>query len=646
MPILSSLTSLFSRFAGSSPRKDSLDRLPNDILLDGIMSYLDVVDIIRLRQASKLYYELTHHGALWKRLLRTADIPLPPLPPTSRHTPKHMTGLEAERIMCRAYSLNRNWNSTRPRCLHEWFFPAYHRVLEMTLLPGGRYLVASVCDSHAQRYSLIVYAIDTFGRSRPIAKTETTTKAYSIRAKYVTLKGRKSVAIAYLRREYHHKRDKRRAERGELPDVSEYSTYHELDPEIGLRYECVAIHARLSDLEMLTDMSYDTGPEEFMEAASRLAPPFENLVCVRSRPEHPLMCPDIEEMFDSAYLAVVKCPGDVVFKRLDGGPSATLTCLPVVIHAESKHTIKAIRLLPQESSVFVVREIATPRTPEQRCPIYAFETYTAIPAGPNKTSIANDADACMLAHDIGTLAQVYVADPNTPPRDDSSIVGILRNSASRVEPPPPPPICVYGRRVDDEGFVVVRFFAERYVLEFPPTPPSAGSIIQTPPRPARREVVYRYPLSYNDLFEKESHLNEHNRIIPGVVRPLLCYYPWDDITDAPPVLEVRPFIDRGMLRPMFVENRVAVPELGMRRLASFEPPWPWQGKRAVAFAWDETIGRLVMAEPDTDELCVYEFAHAPRQGPDRRRLPLPLKEIPNPDLLPHVMHEAEKMDML
>ncbi|KAI0667315.1 hypothetical protein C8Q78DRAFT_982369 [Trametes maxima] len=645
MPIFGGLISLFSRFAGSSPRKNCLDRLPNDILLDGIMSYLDVVDIIRLRQTSKLYYELTHHGALWKRLLRTADIPLPPLPPTSRHTPKHMTGLEAERIMCRAYSLNRNWSSTRPRCLHKWSFLAYHRVLEMALLPGGRYLVASVGDLHGQRYSLVVYAIDTFGRSRPIAKTDTKTKAYSIRAKYVTLKGQKSVAIAYLRREYYHKRDRRRAERGELLNVSKYSTYYPLDPDIGFRYECVAIHARLSSLEMLTDMSYNKGPEEFMEAASQLLPPFENLVCVVAGPEHPLMCPDIEEMFDSAYLAVVKCPGDVVFKRLDGGPSATLTCHPVVTHADSRHTIKAMRLLPQENSVFVVREIDTPRTPEQRCPIYAFETYTAIPAGPEKTSVANDADACMLAHDIGTLAQVYVADPNTPPRNDDSIAGVLRNSKSRAEPPLPPPICVYGHRVGDEGFVVVRFFAERHVLQFPPTPPSAGSIIQTPPRPPRTEIVYRYPLAFNDIFEKESHVNEHNRIIPGVIRPLLYYHDWDDITDAPSVLEVRPFIDRGMLRPLYVEDRVAVPERGMRRLASFEPPWPWQHKRAAALGWDETIGRLVIAEPDTDKLHVYEFAHAPRQGRDGRRLPLPLKEIPDPDFLPHVVNEAQ-MDMM
>ncbi|KAI0353984.1 hypothetical protein OH77DRAFT_1406108 [Trametes cingulata] len=330
------LTNLFERFVGRKIRKDCLDRLPNDILLDIIISdYLDVLDIIRLRQVSKLYYELTHQPVLWKRLLRKADIPLPPLPPSARHTPDRMTGLEAERLLCRAYSLVINWNRSSPRCIHDWSFDAHHRVLEMALLPGGRYLVASVSDFRGQKYSLVVYALDTFSRSRPIAKTDTGTKAYALRAKYVTIKGQKSIAIAYIRREYHHKSDKRKAEKGQLLDVSQYSTYYEIDPAIEFRYECLAIHTPLSALEALSDLSRDLDTDQFLEEASRLPPPFENLVCIRSSPAHPLMCPDIEEMFDSPYLAVVKSPGDIVFKRLNGGPSATITCMPEANHWDS-----------------------------------------------------------------------------------------------------------------------------------------------------------------------------------------------------------------------------------------------------------------------------------------------------------------------
>ena len=52
------------RFVGRTIAKDSLDRLPNDVLLD-IFLYLDVYDILRLRKVrltsqSSLCLELTY----------------------------------------------------------------------------------------------------------------------------------------------------------------------------------------------------------------------------------------------------------------------------------------------------------------------------------------------------------------------------------------------------------------------------------------------------------------------------------------------------------------------------------------------------------------------------------------------------------
>ena len=36
--------------------------------------------------------------------------------------------------------------------------------------------------------------------------------------------------------------------------------------------------------------------------------------------------------------------------------------------------------------------------------------------------------------------------------------------------------------------------------------------------------------------------------------------------------------------------------------------------RVAAFAWDESIGRLLVAEEGTSQVVVYDFAAAPRQG--------------------------------
>ncbi|KAI0765956.1 hypothetical protein BD413DRAFT_481651 [Trametes elegans] len=606
------LSRLFTRFLGVSPRKDCIDRLSNDVLLNEIMSYLDIFDILRLRRVSLLFYELSHDAALWKRLLRSSNIPLPPLPPTSRHTTDRMTALEVERLLCRAHSLDINWNRAYPRCLREWSFNAYHRILEMVALPGGRYLVASVTDPQAERYSLVVYAIDTFGQSRAIAKTTVPTKAYALRAKYVTVKGEKSIAIAYIRREYLHKEDRKKSVKKMLPDVSQYSTYYE--PDVEFRYECITLHARLSLLEALTDLPYSIDSEEFVEAASHLPPPFENLILIRSL--HRLSCPDLEEMFDSAYVLVVKQPNDLVMKRLDGGPSATLTCLSVAGFTQDEHTIKAARFVPQDGSVFVVREIDVPRTQDQRCPLYAFETYRAIPAGPDKIVQSQNAEGCRIASDVGRLTHVHIADPLVPPRDDDSLLGQLRRRKEGLAGPhlpPPPPLTVLARRVDEEGFVCVRFFAQRYTIVYPPTPPSAG-VAPRPHRTASRvQVSYRYTLQYNDIFEQDAPLNENVRVVPALARPLLVYTPWDDITDSPRVLAVRPFVDRGMLRPPALVGDAVVPERGLRSLATFADGPRHVDRRVTAFAWDETIGRLFMALEGEDELLVYEFAHSPSQ---------------------------------
>lgn len=52
--ILNSLDFLITRLVGAGPdeRKKSLDIIPNDIVVDQIFDYLDVIDILRMRQVS------------------------------------------------------------------------------------------------------------------------------------------------------------------------------------------------------------------------------------------------------------------------------------------------------------------------------------------------------------------------------------------------------------------------------------------------------------------------------------------------------------------------------------------------------------------------------------------------------------------
>ena len=153
-------------------------------------------------QVSKLYYYLTHQPIIWKRFLRHLSVPIPPLPPTSRYGLGELD-FEAERLVFRAISLDDNWRSFSPKTYRCQRLKIYNQVLAMTVLPGGKYLVASVRDTGCNRYAIMVFVLDHATRgSIALAKTPTKSKAYNLQAKYLAYNGVQGIAIAYIRRKF------------------------------------------------------------------------------------------------------------------------------------------------------------------------------------------------------------------------------------------------------------------------------------------------------------------------------------------------------------------------------------------------------------------------------------------------------------
>ncbi|KAI0766827.1 hypothetical protein BD413DRAFT_140895 [Trametes elegans] len=70
----------------------------------------------------------------------------------------------------------------------------------MVALPGVHYLVASATDQEEARHSIVIYAVDLWRRLRPIVMTKLSTKAYQLCARYATIRGERSIAIAYTGR--------------------------------------------------------------------------------------------------------------------------------------------------------------------------------------------------------------------------------------------------------------------------------------------------------------------------------------------------------------------------------------------------------------------------------------------------------------
>ena len=187
--------------------------MPHDVLLDGVLHLLTVRDLLNIRMVNKQFYALTYHASIWKRLLRRLDLPIPPLPPTSRRSFTNLTGLEAERLFIRSLSLTKNFSSRSPTPYWARAVEAFHRVQSMVILPGGTHLVASVREETRNSFAIMIFVLDyKNGGALPLAKADTPTQAYNLQAKYMQLYGQSGIMIAYTIRDLRSKKYKMAAE--------------------------------------------------------------------------------------------------------------------------------------------------------------------------------------------------------------------------------------------------------------------------------------------------------------------------------------------------------------------------------------------------------------------------------------------------
>ena len=140
---------------------------------------------------------------------------------------------------------------------------------------------------------------------------------------------------------------------------------------VPLKYQCFAVFCPLAPLEELGDPNlYFPGSKEFLEHARCQASPFKLIAEFSSA--SPLGPINLAEMFGSPCMAVVKGTRKIIFKNLGSPGYSMINCSPVSLPIEvpnpSIHfrhpitellaqntAIRAIRLLPSEATIFVVR---------------------------------------------------------------------------------------------------------------------------------------------------------------------------------------------------------------------------------------------------------------------------------------------------
>ncbi|KAH9830521.1 uncharacterized protein C8Q71DRAFT_886450 [Rhodofomes roseus] len=619
------------------PARMRLDDVPNDVLIM-LFSYLDVIDVISLRQVSKFFHDISHHSIIWKRFLRQANVPIPPLPPTSRHSFPSLSGFEAERLLLRSVSLEQTWSSRDPSYVDAWVFNANYTVFSMATVPGGQYLIASVGNSIGSsgrftNYSLVIYAMDhPHGGAHPIARTHTETKAYHLKARYTTIRGRRSIAIAYVRRDWG-----RRSERGKpnpSVDVSAFSGDHEIDPPTPIKYECVALETPLECLELLSDPRLTPGTQEWKAHAKSQPKPFRWLATIRTRSQ--LMYPDIDELFGKPYLAVLKKPNSIMFKNLEGGLASTLTCsIPDLPNQSLTPKIFNIRLVSIDNAVLVVRRLDgySNERPNRKTFV---ELYHAIP-----TDAPAPNDARVWSREAFNSEELpnydYIdcsmSDHGIPTRIDDSVLPQLY---SAIDSMIPHPITFFLRTREQDSLHRWVMFPEKREQVLPPSPAMRSSEVSHLAKYGNWH--YRFDHIHETIRAAGTvgHLFEH-RALPGSLRSIVYSVPRFDISDSPPISSMgRQYCRHSQslqaAQPLFEQQAEHGVEDSPNTFVWIPLPPGINFGAVNSMLWDETIGRLFIASKGDEEVFVIDFAKTIRLGKYGERAgSLPVAIHPNPN---------------
>ncbi len=206
-------------------------RVPLDVLVDRVLSRLSLKEILRLRkvgclsltrprtesnfQVDKAFFILTHEVTIWKHFFWQLDIPTPFFYENPARFTINPREHECERMVARAIALEDNWHSTIPRAYNVNSFQYSFEILETKILPGGKYIVASVqyfpdleppLESDPRpKYAIIILELSGFPdlpRSKMVYCVDLAKRAYRIQARFMHYQSQEGIVISYVTRSF------------------------------------------------------------------------------------------------------------------------------------------------------------------------------------------------------------------------------------------------------------------------------------------------------------------------------------------------------------------------------------------------------------------------------------------------------------
>ncbi|KAI0301476.1 hypothetical protein BC826DRAFT_966413 [Russula brevipes] len=661
-------------------RKLTLLSLPNDTLVDLILDHLCVRDIVCRR-----LYELTHQPMVWKRILRTLHLPLPPLPPTVPYSFHALSSLEAERLVIRALAAEANWRSTIPQAYKTRMFCVFADVMSIKIVPGGKYVVASIREG-ANRYALMLLMMEHRVKTAyPVAKISICSKAYKLDAKYMCYETEMGIMISYVRRE-----PKRSSDRKAGVDVSDYSEDHVIDFPVPVRYELNVIHCPLSSLHVAEDPRFPPGSSAYTARIDTRLPPFHRVTVIRSNTTFDFT--DIDVLDGTPYVIAVQARL-ILFKnlvsrnvhriRVVGAPFGSEEEVPDLPDELLTYDIRAVRIIAPQRELLVVRtdrkdatmplalelykiphdsepsqvpdapQVAYPRS-VRTIPTASTVLHVAISAVPSFTD-GEDAAAALTAHAEPPPISIFVVmrDPwftkqfrMWPERIPKTEIGQFRPDSERQQAEIQAAAAAAEGVAEEDGQVAEALEVgseDALAVDHPAMPPAS-----------LRDTTFHFQL-YGPFFKVISYKYNADptlgnlRILPGTTRPLFFASQAGDRRATPALHDLWAYADfvappaADACRPEDVERRAAgEAERGWLDAAvkSRGPTAVVQlallpreirekfSRGLVAVEWDDwSMSMCGVCVDEPSMIYLFQFAPTPTEKQDGHRFPIPVPDV-------------------
>ncbi|KAF8913227.1 hypothetical protein CPB84DRAFT_1760709 [Gymnopilus junonius] len=600
----------YRRLFDRSKRKDNrcfFLRLDPDILVNDIFPYLLVEELISLRQVNSALFLLTHEPVIWKRYLNSITFPVSPLRPTFNPADP-AANFEFEAMVTSACALYRSWAVGRPKIMSENILVAHNKIVDLKLLPGGKFLVASVKDRDNFHFFIHVYAMDVMYGSRLVARLPTYFKVYDLQAKYMDYQGKPGIMISYTRRRFENGVPQNlRNDLNNLYHKAYFDDYHPLV------YEAFCIHMPLDAVEALIRPDLVPVNDEYLRTARSMSLPFVQVFTHQTADE--IHSPTIFEDEGRPCMAFAEDKSGKSVLRivaLDNRFGSTLDCLDHPGHLGKPHRIRAIRYLPCERGMLVIRSISSePQAKEMLTfEIYHFpglrnpemdEVQFKMVDGP---ALLRDSWDCEL--DGKKLqGEVVISDPVPPTNVAPNYPGLHIDNR-------PPTLWIFAPCEKPRGCAYWWLRAE-------------------PVDQTQRE--WRYTQTNT---RSRCHINRkrrYERALPGSERTLYLELDDENISEASILSKIRRFYwntDRFPNQYPFTvpTASVSVPvtcpqreELGINAFMSAENTVLMDVQKTkdmrkavnrlgglIAITWDEYSGKICLAAEQEDKIRVYDMA--------------------------------------